>query len=180
MADSTWYASSSATRPVNSVRNGGRATAGAPSACAARTSGNRRSVRSRRPRNASCATVVATSRFSVEPSSASSGMASTPPTRNPSTKPDTTRGNSSFIWRTSSSRPACPPRNTKPTWMAIGNITSRTADTHSPPATRITHDAANSSAMAPRLTVATRTRRAPRAARAMRAAAPLPTTAIAM
>ena len=59
-------------------------------------------------------------------------------------------------------------------------MTSRTADTHAPPATRITQDAANTAAKAPRLTVAIRTSRVRRAARAISAAAPLPTTAIAM
>jgi hypothetical protein len=48
----------------------------------------------------------------------------------------------SFICRTSRSRPAWPPMNTNPSWSAIGNSTSRAADTQTPPATRISHDAA--------------------------------------
>ena len=70
--------------------------------------------------------------------------------------------------------------NTKPSWSAIGNVTSRTAETHTPPATRIAHDAAYSAASAPRLIVATRTSRVFRAARAMKIDAPLPKTALAM
>ena len=69
---------------------------------------------------------------------------------------------------------------TKPSCSAIGNSTSRTADTHTPSATRIGQEAAKSAARAPRVAVATRTRRVRRAARAMSADTPLPTTAIAM
>ena len=69
-------------------------------------------------------------------------MPRSPPTRNPTAKPDTIRGNSSFIWRTSSNRPAWPPMNTNPTWSAIGNATRSTADTQAPSATRITHETA--------------------------------------
>jgi hypothetical protein len=137
-------------------------------------------VRTRSARNASCAAVVARNRFSVDPSSASNGISTAPPTRKPTAKPDTTRGKSSFIWRTSSSRPACPPMKTKPIWRAIGNVTRRAPDTQAPPATRIAQDAAKTAARAPRLAVATRMRRVLRAARAMSAAAALPRTAIAM
>ena len=91
-----------------------------------------------------------------------------PPRKNPTAKPETIRGKRSFIWRTSSSRPACPPMRTKPSWRAIGKRTSRTADTQMPPARRTTHEAANIAAKPPRLTVATRTSRVRRAARAMK------------
>ena len=112
------------------MRSGGRVTVCAASVRRSYLSGNRRSVTSRRPRKASSAAVVARSKCSVDPSRARSGMPSSPPTRNPTAKPETMRGKSSFIWRTSSNRPACPPMNTNPTWSAIGKATRSTADIH--------------------------------------------------
>ena len=165
---------------MNSFRSGGRATAEAPTDCAALTSGKRCSVNIRSPRNESCAAVVARNRFSVEPSSASNGIWMAPPTRKPTANPETTRGKNAFIWRTSSSRPACPPRKTKPIWMARGNVITSAQDTQAPPATRIAHEAAKSAARAPRVTVATRISRVLRVARAISAAAALPRTAVAM
>ena len=96
------------------------------------------------------AAVVASISCSVEPSSERSGIPSRPPRKNPTANPDTMRGKRSFICRTSRSRPAWPPMNTKPSWSAIGNATSRTAETQTPPARRITHDAAYTAASAPR------------------------------
>lgn len=61
--------------------------------------------------------------------------------RNPAANPVRTRGKRSFSWRTSRSRPACPPINTNPICIAIGNNTSRSADTQTPPATRISQEA---------------------------------------
>ena len=74
------------------------------------------------------------SRCSVDPSRARSGMPRRPPRRNPTENPPTIRGNRSFICRTSRSRPACPPMNTNPIWSAIGNSTRRAAETQTPPA----------------------------------------------
>ena len=103
-----------------------------------------------------------------------------PPRRNPTENPPTTRGNRSFICRTSRSRPACPPMNTNPIWSAIGNSTRSAAETQTPPATRISQDAAYRTARAERLAVATRTSLVRRAARAMSADAAVPKTAMAM
>ena len=42
------------------------------------------------------------------------------------------RGKLALIPAMSSSRPACPPMNTNPSWIRIGNSTSSGADTHAP------------------------------------------------
>ena len=66
------------------------------------------------------------------PNGETSAAAAKPPSANPTEKPAAIRGKCAFIWRTSSSRPACVPTNTKPMGIDKGNSTRRGKVTQSP------------------------------------------------
>ena len=63
-------------------------------------------------------------------------------------------GKLALIPAMSSSRPACPPMNTKPSWIRIGNKTNSGTDTHEAPARATTHETPRPAAAAPRTTSA--------------------------
>ena len=79
--------------------------------------------------NAAWASAVASSRSSVRPNRLTSSAPSRPPTTAPTGKPAMILGKLALIPAMSSSRPACPPMNTKPSWIRIGNRTRSGTDT---------------------------------------------------
>ena len=88
-----------------------------------------------------------------------SGIVITPPMRKPVANPNTTLGKYRLIWRTSSSLPAWPPMNTKPSWSSSGNSTQRPNEVHTASTVRSnTHDAAMKSAAPPMVRMPSRIR----------------------
>ena len=140
----------------------------------------RRPVAQTSAANAAWASAVARSRSSVRPNQVTSWAPSRPPTTAPAGKPAMILGKLALIPAMSSSRPACPPMNTKPSWIRIGNRTSSGTDTHAPPALATSHETPIATAAAPSTTSAMPRRSKRWAVRAIAPETAIPAAPIAM
>ncbi len=102
-------------------------------------------------------------RSAVPGSTCTSHAARRPPAAKPIENPPTIRGKNSFIWRTSSSRPACAPTRKKPTGIASGKSTTSGKETQSESLSVRTRYAAATSTAYPLRTVIARAARLNRA-----------------